>query len=245
MLERLRRHPFPVEARFDVSLVLTYALPPEHLTPLLPPGLELDTFGDLGFLAVALVQTRSLRPAGFPAFLGQDFFLSGYRIFTRYRNLQGRRLRGLRILRSDADRRLMVWLGNLLTHYGYHLVDVDLERDGPRMEIRVDSRDGETDLHVVAHLDRAELPPGSPFGDFRTALPYAGPLPFTFSYEPETHSMMVVQGVREHWEARPVAVEVKHCAFLERFGGAARLANVFVVEDVDYAWKRGVREPLP
>lgn len=245
MLERLRRHPFPVEARFDVSLVLTYALPPEHLEPLLPPGLELDTFDDLGFLAIALVQTRSLRPAGFPAFLGRDFFLSGYRIFTRYRNLQGRRLRGLRILRSDTDRRIMVRLGNLLTRYGYHLVDVDLERDGPRLEVRVGSRDGETDLHVEAHLDRPELPAGSPFDDLRTARRFAGPLPFTFSYEPETHSMMVIEGVREHWEPRPVTVDVKRCAFLERFGGAARLANAFVVENVDYAWKRGVREPLP
>ena len=34
------------------------------LRPLLPPGLELDTVGGYGFVAVALVQTEALRPAG-------------------------------------------------------------------------------------------------------------------------------------------------------------------------------------
>ena len=32
-----------------------------------------------GFLAIARVQTERLRPTGWPAFLGRDFFLSGYR----------------------------------------------------------------------------------------------------------------------------------------------------------------------
>jgi hypothetical protein len=45
---------------FRHSLVLTYALPGERLQPLLPPGLELDRHDDLGFLAIALVQTQGL-----------------------------------------------------------------------------------------------------------------------------------------------------------------------------------------
>ena len=81
----LRRHPFDMEAHFDFSLVLAYALPAAALEPLLAPGLELDRVGDLGILAVALVQTRDLRPAGWPRALGLDFFLSGYRVFARLR----------------------------------------------------------------------------------------------------------------------------------------------------------------
>jgi hypothetical protein len=34
----LRRHPFPVVAHFDTSLVLTYAFPARVLEPLLPPA---------------------------------------------------------------------------------------------------------------------------------------------------------------------------------------------------------------
>src|ERR1041385_3231946 len=104
MKHLLQRHPLRVKASFEHSLVLTYAFPATTLEPFLPPGLMLDVFEGFGFLAVAMVQTRELRPAFLPRALGQDFFLTGYRIFARFRTPEGRVLRGLRILRSDANR---------------------------------------------------------------------------------------------------------------------------------------------
>src|SRR5437667_9636522 len=93
--EILKRHPIPVAAFFRHSLVLTYALPAAALAPFLPPGLSLDTHRGIGFLAIAMVQTEDLRPSFLPKAFGQDFFLSGYRIFARFRTKAGRRLRGL------------------------------------------------------------------------------------------------------------------------------------------------------
>src|SRR5689334_8881523 len=119
MLAALRRHPIPIEAFFRYSLVLTYAFPREILRPFLPPGLTLDCYEESAFLAIALVQTEHLRPVGLPSVLGRNFFLSGYRIFSRYTRNDGKVLRGLRIIRSDADSGLMVRFGNLLTHYRY------------------------------------------------------------------------------------------------------------------------------
>src|SRR5205823_13679361 len=130
-------------------LVLTYAFPRELLEPLLPPGLTLDTYGELGFLAVAMVQTEALRPAFLPPLLGLDFFLTGYRIFARYRNAAGRTLRGLRILRSDTDRRLMASAGNWLTHYGYHRAEVRCFQEGTSLEIRIRSPQQEAGLELV------------------------------------------------------------------------------------------------
>jgi hypothetical protein len=37
------------------------------LSPLLSPGLRLDTYNNFGNLAIALVETRALRPAFVPA----------------------------------------------------------------------------------------------------------------------------------------------------------------------------------
>lgn len=232
MLYRLKRHPFAVQAWFDYSLVLTYAWPRPELEKLLPPWFELDGTGDLGFTAIALVQTRKLRPAGFPRFLGLDFFLAGYRIFTRFRDGRGRNLRGLRILRSETDSRLMVLLGNLLTHYGYRRVNVRTAREPLRVETE--------SLCVTAYQpDHPQLPAGSPFQDWRQARRYAGPLPFTFDYERETHSVLLVEGVREHWNPVPVEVDV------ERSPVKAQLAAAFLTENVDYRWKPGVLEKIP
>src|SRR4029450_2189263 len=110
----LQRHLLPFKAHFESSLVLAYALPASVLEPFLAPGLVLDTYKGFGFLAIALVQTRNLRPAFLPSPMGISFFLSGYRIFTRYRTQTGLTLRGLRILRSDTSRSSMRLFGNLL-----------------------------------------------------------------------------------------------------------------------------------
>lgn len=249
MLHLLKRHPLPIRAFFRHCLVLTYAYPEPVLRPLLPPGLTLDTCRGLGFLAIALVQTEGLRPVGAPAALGQDFFLSGYRIFSRFRTRSGRTLRGLRILRSDTDKERMVVAGNLLTHYNYVKCDVKASDEHGRLEIRIDTG-GEADLHVIADLagKPAPLPEGSPFADLKEARRFAGPLPYTFDYEAETHSIVLIQGVRQRWDPQPVRVEVRERSFLRRppFSSEAPvLANAFHLQDVPYRWERGVVEPLP
>ncbi len=249
MLHLLRRHPFPVRAFFRHSLVLTYACPQEQLQALLPPGLVVDTYEGNAFLAIALVQTEALRPAGLPAALGRRFFLSGYRIFSRYRQADGRVLRGLRILRSDTDSRMMTLLGNLLTHYRYRLCRAEVERTPDALTVRITTPGAEADLSVRASTIAATAPPaGSPFPDLITARRFAGPLPFTFDYEAQTRRMVIIEGVRSDWDPLPVPIEISRCTFFERLpfaGTVPRLAAAFLVENVRYRWRRGVLAALP
>jgi len=241
LMGRLKRHPFGVTAFFEYSLVLTYALPAALLQQLLPPRLTLDQHDDLGFLAIALVKTKELRPDFLPGWLGRDFFLSGYRIFTRFPTDE-RRLRGLKIIRSDTDSRLMTVLGNLLTHYTYHKVTVQEERTPEQLYLRIYSHDGQTDLALRADLkDNAQLPTNSPFREWREARKWCGPLPFTFSPDSDTDKMVVVEGVRQDWSPRPVEVELSLPSFFHRFRGTEpALACAFLVEKIPYRWKPGV-----
>jgi len=249
MLHVLQRHPFGVEAFFERSLVLTYAVPRAILTPLVGPGLELDAYGEWGFLAIAMVQTRQLRPWGLPAWLGRDFFLSGYRVFTRFVRAGKQTLRGLRILRSDTDRRAMVRLGNVFTHYGYRHARIEIVDSAERLEIRVRTPHREADVHVTADLASgpAPLPPRSPFRTMEDARTFAGPLPYTFSYDTRARKMVVIKGLRQAWDPQPVNVDVQEATYLDHapFAGAeVRLANAFFVKDVPYAWKPGTLEDL-
>lgn len=247
LLTRLRRHPLAIQAHLRDCLTLTYALPPNVLRPLLPPGLELETYGEHAFVAVALVQTESLRPAGMPALMGQDFFLAGYRVFTTFAPAAGPKLRGLRILRSDANRARMVAGGNLLTHYNYHRCDASIDRSPDRIRVRVQSRDHGGDLDVTADLATATLPAGSPFRSVRDARRFAGPLPFTFDYEQETHAIIAINARRTNWRPAPVAVDVRCISFFDQpvFDGCTPvLAAAFHVKDIDYRWARGVRHAL-
>jgi Uncharacterized conserved protein (COG2071) len=252
MLAALRRHPFAVEAFFRWSLVVTYALPPRALSPLLPRGLTLDTYGEgpeeCAFLAIALVQTERLRPKGLPAFVGRDFFLSGYRIFARFPRPGRPTLRGLRILRSDTDRRMMVHLGNLFTHYGYRHARVATMRSGNQIEVDVRTPSGEADFHVRADLSKTTtLPERSPFRSMADARRFAGPLPHTFDADVDPTRMLIVRGVRAHWDPRPVRILAHASSFLAGPAFARdepRLANAFYVENVPYAWRPGVLEAI-
>jgi hypothetical protein len=249
MIHLLKRHPLPVTAFFRHSLVLTYAFPPEILEPLLPNGLVLDTFRGYAFLAIALVETRQLRPSFLPAVMGGDFFLSGYRIFTRLAGAAHSK-RGLRILRSDADHPWMVRAGNLLTHYNYRLCKTKLEEHGAQIHWTVSTPNAEADLDVTAQLDAQRkgqpdaLPDGSPFRTLTEARRFAGPLPYTFDYEEATNSIIGIHALRQSWNPEPVAVEVRRNTFLDRepFRSAMPiLANAFHVHDVPYQWQRGRR----
>jgi hypothetical protein len=249
MLHLLKRHPFAMDAFFRRTLVLTYAFPAAALEPLLAPGLTLDTEGGYGFLAIAMVQTEGLRPAGLPVWAGTSFFLSGYRIFTRLAR-GGGSLRGLQILRSYADRRSMAVSANLFTHYNYRVCRARISERQGEIEYSLRTADGSADLDVVARpwsSDNACPPFGAPFADAKSARRFAGPLPYTFSYEPETHSMIRVRGVREHWDPQPVTAQVARNTFLDwgpLRGGGGALAAAFTVERVDYRWQRGVRQEL-
>lgn len=239
MFTGLKNHPFAVEARFDFSLVLTFAIPKAEVIHLIPDHLSADCLNDRwAFIAVALVQTKDLRPMGFPKFLGQDFFLIGYRIFVRYTNLQGRRLRGLYILKSETDKKQMEWLGNAFTHYSYSTTDIDFLDS--RDQVFIESKSSGLSISVCCPDEEIALPVDSPFTDWKEARKFAGPLPFTFSYNTAKNEMLIVEGVREHWAPKPVRVLQYNIPFLQEFRfNAIQLANAFIVRDIPYSWQKG------
>src|SRR5579864_5864173 len=177
----LKRHPFAVVAHFERVVAVSFAFSEAVLRPLVPAGLEIDTHGGLGFLTVAMVWTKKLRPAGFPQFLGQDFLLAGYRVFTRLREASERKLRGLKIIRSETDKRRMVWAGNILTGYNYRHVKVHVLDSGSETTVKTSLADGTQTLSLTFGRPNEEiaLPVSSPFPDWHTARLFAGPMPFT------------------------------------------------------------------
>lgn len=239
MLRFLQNHPFAVEAFFERSLVLTFAVPKEELQPLLPECLTPDTLHDRwGFVAVAMVQTKGLRPKGFPAFMGNDFFLTGYRIFVRFTNSEGKRYRGLYILGSETDKLKMQVMGNIFTHYHYTTSKLQQTTQGNR--ITTTSASDELRIVVEKGDDTTALPSGSPFADWQEARKYAGPLPFTFTYDKNTKEVLIIEGVRHHWRPEAVKVLEYKIPFLEKLPlSQPQLANAFIIEDVPYYWKKG------
>jgi len=239
---KLKDHPFAVAAFFERSLVFTFAYPAEVLSPLIPAPLVADTYQDKWtFLAIAMVQTRHLRPKGFPLWMGNDFFLVGYRLFVRYTDQQGKRKRGLYILKSATNRKKMEWLGNIFTHYQYSTTDITQQQHNGSLQIS----SVQSDFHITIdqQTENAVLPAGSPFTDWKDARKFAGPLPFTFTVNAQDQSILIVEGVRQNWVPRPVQVTDYHFDFLTHISPVPPvLANAFEINNIPYYWKKGVRE---
>ena len=239
MFSFLKDHPFAVEAFFKSSLVLTFAVPKEQLEQYIPECLQLDTFQDRwAFIAIAMVQTKDLRPKGFPRFMGNDFFLTGYRVFVRYTNKAGKNLRGLYILKSETNKMKMEIMGNIFTHYNYTTTDIQQEETADTTTIF--SVKSKLRITVDKTAEDILLPPRSPFADWKEARRFAGPLPFTFTYNKEKKEVLIIEGVRENWTPAPVRVLDYQIDFFHTLKtDPPVLANAFVIKNIPYYWKKG------
>lgn len=235
----LKNHPFSVETFFESSLVLTYAVQKAELENLIPECLSLDTFDDKwAFIAIALVQTKDLRPKGFPPFMGNDFFLAGFRVFVRYTNNKGKRLRGLYILKSETNKLKMSFFGNIFTHYNYTTTDIKFVKELKR--INITSLKSDLDIEVKTIGEVVPLPKDSPFKDWKEARRFAGPLPFTFTYNSKAKEVLIIEGVRQNWIPQPVEVIRSQVGFIrEKKFNSIVLANAFLIENVPYYWRKG------
>jgi hypothetical protein len=84
------------------------------------------------------------------------------------------------------------------------------------------------------------LPSGSPFPDWVIARRYAGPLPFTFTFNRRDSSVLIIEGVRQNWQPTPVKVLEHRIGFLEGLSlEGTTLANAFEVRNIPYYWKKG------
>jgi len=240
MLSFLKDHPFAVEAFFERSIVLTFAIPKEQIQPLIPECLQLDTFQDKwAFIAVAMVQTKELRPKGFPKFLGNNFFLIGYRVFTRFINRAGKNFRGLYILKSETDNQKMELFGNIFTHYKYTTTDIQhFEQNGI---LKINSVKSGLKVEIDStNSGNIQLPIGSPFADWNEARRFAGPLPFTFTYNPAKGKVLIIEGVRQNWTPVPAKVLHHELSFLDKLQlQDTVLANAFIINKIPYYWKKG------
>lgn len=240
MFSFLKNHPFSVEAFFDSSIVFTFAVPREEIQHLVPECMELDTFKNKwAFIAVAMVNTRNLRPKGFPKFMGNDFFLIGYRVFVRYTNSAGKNLRGLYILKSETNKNKMKFLGNIFTHYNYTTTDIHQTIQGSNTEIDSNKSNFKIQIETLEN-DEAVLPNNSPFTEWKEARRFAGPLPFTFSYNKVENKVLIIEGVREKWKPMPIKVIDYKFSFLDNMKlNELNLASTFIIKNIPYYWKKG------
>lgn len=162
----------------------------------------------------------------------------GYRIFVRYTNKKGKRLRGLYIIKSETDKKKMEVMGNIFTHYNYTTTDVKQTVNNYKSEIS--SKYSNLKITIDTKEDRAALPTHSPFENWKEARRFAGPLPFTFTYNETTKEVLIIEGVRQNWKPKAIKTESYNIDFFKTLKLKNHvLANAFIIENIPYHWKKG------
>jgi hypothetical protein len=136
----------------------------------------------------------------------------------------------------------MAVLGNIFTHYNYQVTDISFRRS--ENEIEVHSSKSKLSIKVEEGDEGITLPNGSPFKDWKEARRFAGPLPFTFTFDAQRQQVLIIEGVREDWIPKPVKVIKSHVGFIDNLQlEGPVLANAFVISNIPYYWKKGRKDP--
>ncbi|RUL89802.1 DUF2071 domain-containing protein [Tautonia sociabilis] len=118
-------------------LFLHWALPAEAIAPLLPDGLEVDTFDGRSYVGLVPFAMAGVRPEGCPAVPWLSNFLEvNVRTYVHHRGSGP----GVWFFSLDAANPVAVALARSLWHLPYHRATMRLDRDGESGAISYESR---------------------------------------------------------------------------------------------------------
>ena len=233
---KIPRNPFTVAGTIRQCWLFVYRLPVAVAQPLLPAPLQLVTQRDFAFLNIVVCRLSGMRPALLPASTGLGYWHVAYRLYARARRTSGPMLEGLHFLRSDCDRSLVQWGGNLFTGFNFHRAGINVVDDGVSVRGQIESPDAAAKFRI----DRSQppaLPAGSPFASLEDAAWFLKYKPYALSVE-TADSLQVVRVRREEsvWRSELMHVPEADWQFLA--GRQATLELCYEVEPIDYLWER-------
>ena len=148
-------------------------------------------------------------------------------------------MRGLYIIKSETNKQKMQIMGNIFTHYNYTTTDIKQDIKDNTRQISSIKSNFKIELDTTKS-DDIELPENSPFTNWKEARRYAGPLPFTFTYNEKTKEVLIIEGVRQNWKPSAVKLNNYSIGFLKKLKlKNPVLANAFIIENIPYYWKKG------
>lgn len=119
----------------------------------------------------------------------------------------------------------------------YQKTDISFKSNGNQIEIA--SAKSNLSVKVEESDGEIALPNAFPFKDWKEARRFAGPLPFTFTYDSPKKEVLIIEGVREEWTPKPVKVIESQVGFVDSLQlDGALLANAFVIHNTPYYWKK-------
>ena len=132
----------------DRRILINYQVDKEALEAYLPKPFRPKLVKGKGVAGICLIRLKSVRPKGFPAFLGFSSENGAHRIAVEWEEA-GQTKEGVYIPRRDTSSKLNAWLGGRLFPGVHHLAHFNVSETADRYEVAFTSED-DTALSIVA-----------------------------------------------------------------------------------------------
>ncbi len=231
------KNAFPMQAQMARCFLFVLQTPEKAVASFLPPEINLITRNGFAFWNVVVCRIEGMRPKGFPAWLGVNYWHVAYRLYVRKTTKEGPILEGLYFVRSDCDDRILAAAGRILTDFQFNLAKISFE-DGAEARIRVESP--RAPMEVI--LDRSEAPVLAEYSAFGSLDEAARELKYKpRAIIPRADGRVDVVGIvrnEEAWRSRLISARKAEFGFFK--GMPVRWELGYEVEPIFYQWKRAV-----
>jgi uncharacterized protein len=231
-------HPVAMRTTFRRCFLVNFAVDPGAMRARLPGHLEPDLHEGYAFLSIVIAYMVRMRPAVLPPMFGVTYTQVVYRAVVKCGSE-----RGVTFLRSDADNRLMVGLGNALTLFRFNLASIRWELSADAISFSLKPRSGDKSrIAAMFATDsaNASMPVSSKFSNVEDAAAFLTDLYAAFGQLRPDDRIEVVRIARSPWRSRPVTdsigvYEAMTAGTLFKHN-EVQLDSIFHVEDVAYHW---------
>jgi len=233
----------------DRRILVNYKANPDVGRKLLPHPFEPLIINGYASVGICLLRLKGIGIQSSPHFTRINSENVAHRILIKF-FLDGEETHGVYIPRRDTDSLLNVWLAGRLLSWPHYSATFKVKEDNEHYDIKIDSTDGETSLHLEAHRTN-EFPEHSMFDSIDHASTSFRECPIGISPSASAHEYKVVQLNTKSWSVKPLSISKLRSNYFDnqsRFPeGSIQFDNALLMEQIEHQWHdNGIfRLPLP
>jgi hypothetical protein len=201
--------------------LVNYAVPPEVLLPLVPPGGELSTWGGYGWVSACFVHVTDLRAAGMPAALGMSFNYLVQRTRARLPFPDGELREAVLMLEPSINRRAFSLAAGMTTGVRFRLRRIDWSETADCWRVVMREPAGEVlfDVEIPKASEGPKLPRGSMFPNAAEADRFLLGVSYGGQWQPVKRRLRLLTETHEPWQLLAADCRTRCNRFIEALCG--------------------------
>lgn len=230
---------FPVmRGVIDRRLLVNFRVDPDVLARTLPAPFRPQFVHGWGMSGICLIRLKSVRPAGFPAWLGISSENAAHRTAVTWEE-NGSTRSGVYVRRRDTSSSLNAVVGGRLFPGIHHRARFDVLETGDRCDVSLRSLDGST-VVAVSGRRAAELPGSSIFASLDEASRFFEAGSLGYSATPDTTRFQGLELRCRNWTVTPLEVDRVKSSFFDDPvlfpAGSIEFDNALLMRGIEHEW---------